>query len=135
MAGGDSQILRGPYPKGEDGFVMIRSKTFSAVQSQTGLVFDTITVPFAFQAFYAEIAGVVTETNAITITIDDDTGTPKVIVSAAPLATQAVGAVTALPTVRSVTINAGALLNFKYTSGASDTTTATVVTLWVKPVY
>ena len=135
MAGGDPQILRTPYPKGDDGYVMLRTKTFSTIASQTGLVFDTITVPFAFQAVYAEIAGVVTTAVGTTFTFQDDTGTPKVIINAAPVATQAVGAVTALPVVRTVTINAGALLNCKYTTGAGDTSVATVITLWVKPVF
>lgn len=140
MAGGDAQILRAPYPKGDDGYICIASKAFDIAASKASdFIVDEQTVPFAFRAVYAEYtADAITETNAITFNVEDDTGTPQVLINdfaCSGSMTAGASVARAMTVVKTITVNAGALLRFSYKSGASDTGTNCVIRIWVKPVF
>lgn len=142
MAGGDSQILRTPYPKGEDGWVAITSNTYTKAGAGTGaVIFGAFTAQYAFKCMAAEVtAQLITDADGdFTILVNDDTATPKVIVAATVLtdivAGSGGGAVQTLSPDRTVTINAGAIVKFTATHGdAADVCDGLQVTLWVKPV-
>ena len=134
MAGGDTNDLRAPYPKGEDGFVLLQLGPFDAQNNDSDESRYQMTVPFSFKpkkAFHT--AQVVTSTPEITV--QDDTGTPKVIVDGSAL-TAAADEATAEEelTVEDVTIFAGAKIQVFTTAGASEATVQSMINLWVKPV-
>lgn len=141
MAGGVAADIRTPYPKGRDGLVLIQSAPVDVQASKTGHVFDQIELQFACQVVKAEtVSSVMAISNGITFIVQDDTGTPKKMVNAGAAAAITDGssartAFLAATLNKGTTINAGALLEFQYTSGASDTSTNTIVRLWVKPVF
>ncbi len=139
MAGGDTNDLRTPYPKGREVGVLIQSAPVDIQASKTDHRFDEIELPFKCKIVKAEtVSGKeMAITNAITISVLDDTGTPKKFInaSAAAAITDGTSARTALTVDKTITIFAGALLRFEYTSGASDTSTGTIVRIWVVPVH
>lgn len=138
MAGGTAADIRSAWPKGEDGLILLQSLPCDVAASKTDHRWDQLLVPFAFKAVRAEMcAEEVVDANAsCTFTVLDDTGTPKKVINA-----QATTAITdgssaraALTVDKSVTILAGALLSFEYTSTGSDTSRNLVIRLWVKPI-
>jgi hypothetical protein len=139
MAGGNAQDVSSAFPKGENGLVLIQSSPVNVQASKTDHIWCEFTAPFAFRIIKAEaISAIVTIANAVTINVEDDTGTPKVpIVNSAGITAGADGTGDrgALTVDDSVLINAGALVNFSYISGAGDSSTGTVIWLWVKPEY
>jgi hypothetical protein len=139
MAGGNAQDVSSAFPKGEQGFFLITSGPVNFQASKTDHVWDTFLAPFAFRVKKAEvISAIISITNAVTINVQDDTGTPKVPIadSGTPASgADGTGDTAQLTVDDSVLINAGALVQFSYTSGASDTSTGSVVRLWVKPEY
>lgn len=138
MAGGVAADLRSPWPKGSDGIILLQSNSTDFIASQTNKVFDVLTVPFACKPIYAEtVSQAMAITNGITLSVIDDTGTPKEMITdaAAAAITAGASAITALAVVKSVIFYAGALMKFTYISGASDTSVNTIVRLWVKPLY
>lgn len=140
MAGGNAADLRSHYPKGEDGLVCF-DFAFNVLASKTkDWIADRMLVPFAFKAVKADFtAEEVAITNAMTLNVQDDTGTPQEL-----LTDVAVTAITAggggridmtASLDKDITINAGALLDVSYGTGASDTVTNGHFRLYVKPVY
>lgn len=140
MAGGVAADVRSHFPKGEDGLVCF-TFAFNALASKAAdWITSRMLVPFAFKAVKADLtAEEVAITNAMTLNLQDDTGTAQEL-----LTNVSVTAITAggggridmtsdLDT--DITINAGALLDLSYATGASDTVTNGVFRLYVKPVY
>jgi hypothetical protein len=137
MAGGNANDLRAPYPKGEDGWVCIPLGPVSAGNGETGATKFATTVPFGFYPRKAYFSAQVV-TSDPTITIQDDTGTPQVIVSAVTLTaivdeSSAVQDLTITEAVKATQINAGAELHVLITTDAGDVVTLGQVLLWVKP--
>lgn len=137
MAGGNANSMRLPWP---NGLYPIFSKCFDIAASKSSdHVVDQQKVPFAFTIEEADFcADVVAISNAITINVEDDTGTPKVGIadSAGVVAiTAGASARAALTVDKSKVFYEGALLNFSYKSGASDTATNAQIRLWVKPYF
>lgn len=138
MAGGVAGDIRTPYPKGEDGVILVASHSFNVIASQTAERVDELELQWACKIVKAETCStVMTIGTGITITVLDDTGTPIKFVDAKAAAVIAVGvaARTALVVDKTVQMNAGALLRFEYTSGSSDTSIDSIIRLWLKPVF
>lgn len=139
MAGGNANDIRQPWPVGKDGLFPIYSKTFDMSQSHASdYVVDQQKAPFAFTVEEADFcADAVTEAAGITVNVEDDTSTPKVVVADAGVAAITAGASarTALTVDKSKVIYAGALINFSYKSGSGDSGTNCQIRLWVKPYF
>jgi hypothetical protein len=140
MAGGTEQLYQTPYPKGGDGLVCITFGPFDVPDSaQTDEIVDRFTTQFAFKAVKCEVTALkVTDVNSsFSVNIEDDSGTPKVLVADAVVAAVALGTGSSesLTVDRDKIIFAGALLRLTYTSTGSDVCLSVKVRLWVKPVY
>lgn len=139
MAGGNANSLRTPYPIGKKGLFPIFSKTFDMSQSHAAdYIVDEQCVPFAFTVEEAEFcADALTEAVGVTVNVQDDSGTPKVVIADAGVAAITAGASArqALTVDKSKVIYDGALLQFSYISGAGDSATNAQIRLWVKPYY
>jgi hypothetical protein len=136
MAGGDEEAEGGAWPQGAQSVVPFQIVLSSLEASKTAHIYAIFTVPFKCRVLYAEYtARAIAITNAITVTVQDDTGTPKKAINAQSLAAVTAGtsAVAALTVVSTNTFFKGALLEAQYTSGASDTGSDVVITLWLKP--
>ena len=139
MAGGNASDIRTPWPKGELGWYLIEFGPVDIPDSAKSADehFDQFQTHFAFHAMECRATSLnVSETNAITINIEDDSGTAKVIVADAAITayTQGDGHNEKLTVVKSVKILAGAIVKCSYKSGASDTTLGLKIRLWVKPI-
>lgn len=138
MAGGTAADIRTPWPKGEEGLVLLQSNPVTVQASKTGHQWDQMLVPFAFKPVRAEIcAESITDADAsCAFTVQDDTGTPKKVIDAAATTAMADGSSVraALTVDKTVTIFAGALLDFLYTSTGSDASVNLVIRIWVKPI-
>lgn len=140
MAGGSVQDLRAPYPKGEDSTVQLVIPCTIQASKTKDYVVCQWTAPFAFKAvsgYYT--AQDFTETNAITLNIQDDSGTPNELLTDFPVpGSQTGGAGFQIDLTssldKSTQINAGAIVEFSYGSGAGDTSVDGVFVLNVKPV-
>lgn len=140
MAGGVAGDTRAPFPKGADTLFWIKFGPFEIVASKSAdFIVEKFELPFACIPKKAYVtAQDVNVTNAITLNIQDDTGTPKQVVTDASLAaiTGGAGSKVALTIADSATVlNAGALLEMSYGSGASDDAESVSVYLGVDPVY
>ena len=144
MAGGSASDLRAPYPKGAQSLLCLEFGPFDVPDAaQTDEIVDKLTVPFAFKAVFAEVTALkVTDANAsFSINIQDDTGTPKELITNFVVTATALG-VGLLDVINGLdsevdateTIYAGAILALSYTSGASDVALSVKVRLWVRPV-
>lgn len=135
MAGGNAADIRHPHP---GGLVVITFAPFTAIASKTAVV-DEHTTRFAFKPKFAEITGsFITITNSMAITVQDDTGTPKVIISAqqATVVVVETGGSGALAIAnKELIIDAGAVLQLKVVTGTADTSLNAVVRLWVEPIF
>lgn len=138
MAGGVTGDIRTPYPKGGGSLVLIQFAPFAAIASKTAIV-DEHTTRFAFKPKFAEITGsFITIANSMAITIQDDTGSPKLIVSAQQATVVVVetgGSGSLAIANKELIINAGAVLVLKVVTGANDVSLNAVVRLWVEPVF
>jgi len=134
MAGGDANDLRAPWPKGEQGWLLLQLGPFDIQNNDSAESRFEMTVPFGFKPKKAyHTSRIVTSTPVVTI--QDDSGTPKKIVDSAALAAVADEATTEEElTVGSVEINAGAKISVLSTAGASEDTTQSMINLWVEPV-
>lgn len=139
MAGGVAGDIRGSYPKGQDSLVLLEFGPFQIIASKTDYDVDRFTTRFAFKPKFAELTATdIAVTNAITVNIEDDTGTAKAIVTNKAVAAITAGAGLLLPLTivnKETIINAGAILLMTYISGTSDTGIDVKVRLWVKPVF
>ncbi len=140
MAGGNAADFRAPYPKGEDSVVILSFGPFDIPDAaQTDEIIEEMTVPFGFKAVKAEISGLLLtdSTPSTTINLQDDTGTPQVLIADASVTAFAIGAgaVQDITIVKTITINAGAILRFTYTSASSDVATGLKLRIWVVPVH
>jgi len=138
MAGGSANDTRVPWPEGSDGWYLFTLGPFNIIASKTNHIVDEITLPFAIRAAFAEtISSALAITNAVTLLVRDDTGTPKVLINGAAPAVIVAGATVAteLAVVKNVSIFAGAKLRTLYTSGVADTSIDTIIRLWVRPVF
>jgi hypothetical protein len=140
MAGGNADLHTTPYPKGEDGlFPLVFA--FNALASKSAdWITAQVRVQFAFKAVRAELtAEEIAITNAITLNLQDDTGTPQELltdVSVTAISGGGGGRIDYTSDLdKDITVNAGALLELSYGSGSSDTVTNGLFILWVKPVY
>lgn len=141
MAGGTAGDLRTPYPKGDNSLIPIHFPLTVVASKTKDFITHSHKLKFACRPVLVEhSAQEVAVTNAITINLQDDSSTPQEIVTDQTLAavTAGAGGVTA-PTLASgakaLTINAGAILEASYGSGASDTSLDSVLTLWVRPIF
>jgi hypothetical protein len=135
---GDANIKRSAYPGGDEDYVILTLGPFNVEASKTNHDVDQMKVPFAFKPIYAEVSSYeVAITNAVTIDVLDDTGTPQQIVQDHTLVAVTKGsAIASEMTIDDVgPVLADAKLKVRYTSGASDTSEHTKVRLWVKPLY
>lgn len=136
MAGGDTNQPGDGWPEGGDALHMIVLGPINVVASKTkDYIFDAYTLQFACTPIKGEITHEnVDISNAMTINIQDDSSTPKQIVTdqTVPAITGGAGATVALTVIQGVRLNAGAILEASYGSGASDTSTGTKIRLWVK---
>lgn len=139
MAGGTVADIRAPYPKGANGWYLI---TFGPVDIPDGEItadelFDSFVTPFAFKAKECRITALDITGAGISINIEDDTGTPQVLVDDFTIdpITQGNGSSEKLTVVRSITVNAGAIVTCSYKCAGSETTKALKVRLWVQPIY
>lgn len=111
---------------------IIDSGQVNVAASQTDRVWDAVKVPCRCRLVQALITSeVVTETNAITIDIHNETAN-KTLVDNEGLATLAAGALATASVITATLddktiIEPGEVLLFRYTSGASDTSTGTRV--------
>lgn len=133
MAGGSLNDIRMPH----DAFWIV-SNSFDIAASKANFVVDQQLVPVGFKCIYAEFcAQVMAVTNAITVAVGDDTGTPKLIVNDDAVVAIVAGASAreALVFSKTVEIYGGALLSFWYDSGASDTATNARIRLLCVPIH
>lgn len=140
MAGGNSEDISTPYPKGEDSLVLLQTKAFDMVASKTDHIVDAITLDFACHFEKAEFnADVVVINNAITINVEDDSGTAKEGIKnstgVVAITAGASGVPKELTVDKTKKFNAGAILEFSYTSGATDSGTNAVIRIWVRPTF
>lgn len=138
FAGGTEADIRSPYPKGDNSLVHI-AIPFKVIASQTDKCMQELTVPFSFTTTGAKAylsAHAIAITNGIALSIEDDTGTPKVIAAVAAATAAAAGSTVeeALTVTEGNEIFAGAQVRVMTTSGASDTIDHGVINLWVKPL-
>lgn len=140
MAGGVAGDIRSAWPKGQDALIPIKFGPFEIIAGKTkDFIVEKLQLPFACQVKKGFVtAQDVNVANAITLNVQDDSGTPVQIVTDNALAaiTGGAGSWVAL-TIASpnTTLNAGALLEASYGSGASDTGESVTIVLYVKPVY
>jgi hypothetical protein len=79
MAGGDANLYNLPYPNGP---YMLTFGPFDLSASKTDHIVDSMTMPFRGRAVKAEFtASILTETTAITINLEDDSTSAKVVIS------------------------------------------------------
>jgi hypothetical protein len=140
MAGGNAANFQTPYPKGEDALVEIVFGPFDVPDAaQSGEIVERFTVPFAFKAVKCEATALDVTAGGTTFFVDifDDTSSPKEIVKDATIADVSLGAgsTEALTVVKTVTINAGALLTLTYDSASGDSCIGVKIRLWVQPVF
>jgi hypothetical protein len=134
MAGGSAANIAAPYPMGD--IIPIRFQFEIIASKSADYVVDSFLVPWAFRPVYAELtAQIVTITNAITFNLEDDTGTPQVLIAdhAVTAITGGAGTVQTPTLVKTFKVNAGARLIASYGSGAGDVALDVTVTLWVRP--
>ncbi len=133
-AGGSASDVRGAFPMGD---IIPLNFHFEVVASKSAdYVVGKMLVPWAFRPVLAELtAQIVTITNAITFNLEDDTGTPQVIIAdhSVTAITGGAGTVQTPTVVRTFKVNAGAHLVASYGSGAGDVALDVDVTLWVRP--
>lgn len=139
MAGGSASDIRAPYPKGEDSLVCLTFGPFDVPDAaQTDEIVEKLTIPFGFKAVRAEVTAlaVVAGGTTFTVNLQDDTGTPQVLIADAAVADVSLGAGSAesLTVVKTITVNAGAVLSFTYTSVSGDTAIGVKLRVWVKPI-
>lgn len=140
MAGGNAADFRTPYPKGEKSAIILPF-AFNALASKTkDWITAQILVPFAFKAVRAQLtAEAIAITNAMTLNLQDDTGTPQELltdVSVTAITAGGGGRIDFTSSLdKDITINAGALLDLSYGTGASDTVTNGLFLLEVEPVF
>ena len=137
MAGNADRLDR-PFPHGKH-ILVWQTGQVNIEASKTDHVWDVSYVQYAFRPTHFEICSqTVAITNAITIDIADNEGTPNVIVDNEALAAVTAGASTA-PIQGTIDdrglVLYGAVLIARYTSGASDTSVGTRVRLWGIPEY
>lgn len=140
MAGGTAADIRAPWPQGEDGLYLYQAPCTIVASKTKDFVTHVWRVHFAFFAvkcFYT--AQDIIESNAITLNIQDDTGTPVELLTDFNLAAITGGAGGAagsqdLSISTTKRIEAGALLEFSYGSGATDSTVDGVFQLYVRPI-
>jgi len=137
MAGGTAAVFTTPYPKGDDGWQLLRFTGLNLTGVTGEQCIGNMTLPFACKCAYAEITGTITDADADgTIAVKDDTGTPKVWVAAEVTTAVAAGAVKALTVVKTVEFYAGSILKLLWTPGDSGDALVNVsVNLWVKPTH
>lgn len=138
MAGGDVNVLRNHWPQGADSVV---PWTIPLAVGTVGAASKNVfigKIPFKLRCVAAEFyAESVTDTDDDgTLTVQDDTGTPKKIINAADL-----GGTSATPVRRTlvvdpnVTFFAESIMTAIWTGGdVGDAATGVVLTLWVQPV-
>lgn len=145
MAGGSSNDLSTPWPKGEyPGIPLIFSGLNKTPGTGSGAkILASMTLPFSCKCLYAEFmagddgttAGTVDADNDSTLKVIDDTGTPKEFVTAQTLgASLSAGARKQLTVNKSVEFYAQAILQIVYTStDTADGFNNGTVVIWVKP--
>lgn len=141
MAGGTAGDIRTPYPKGDNSLIPIHFPMTVVASKTKDFISHSHKLKFACRPVLVEFtAQDIIVTNAVTINLLDDSSTPQEIVTDQTLAaiTGGAGGITA-PTMASgakaLTLNAGAILEASYGSGASDSTVDGVMTLWVRPIF
>lgn len=141
-AGGSSGSIRSPYPKGDDGVIPLIFSGLSRIAGNGTGVYNLVqmTLPFACKCVYAEIFAsgtAVTDADAdTTITVIDDTGTPKVWVVAVALTALAAHAQKVLTVDKAVEFFEQAILKIQLNVGDDgDVFNNLTVVLWVKPTH
>lgn len=137
MAGGSASDLRSPYPKGSQSVLTIRAPCTVVASKSKDFITHQMTVPFAFKAVKAVYSAQdIVVASAVTVNIQDDTATPKELVTDKALAAITGGAGTEqdLGVDKTVKINAGAKLSFSYGSGAGDSSVDGMFLLSVRPL-
>lgn len=140
MAGGTAADIRAPWPKGENGWFLIEFGPVDIPNSAKSAdeLFDSFVTPFAFRAMECRITAldITDATPSLTVNIEDDSSSPKVLVADHLIAaiTQGNGSSQKLTVDKTKTINAGAIVTASYKSASSDTTTGLKIRLWVKPI-
>lgn len=138
MAGGSASDIRTPWPKGEDGLVLIQAPCSIVASKTKDFITHRHTAQFAFKAVRLTYSAQdIVVTNAVTLNVQDDSSTPQELITDVSLSaiTGGAGLDVDLSVDKSITINAGALLDFSYGSGAADTSIDGVFNLWVKPTH
>jgi len=131
--------LHSAWPLGSGGIIMLRSVGVDFLASKTAKIFDQITIPFTFRPVKAEVSSwSVTITNGASITITDTASSVQTMVSAQTVSAATAGAQADPEALTIADVGPyvqGDNLEFKYTTGASDTSISTIVTLWIQPEY
>jgi hypothetical protein len=134
---GNANLIDRPYPNGPE-ILVWQTGNVAIEASKTDHVWDVTYVQYAFYPTKVEICSqTVAITNAITIDLADNEGTPNVIMNNEALAAVTAGASTA-PIQATIDdrglVLQGAVLIARYTSGASDTSVGTRMRLWGCPL-
>jgi hypothetical protein len=138
--GGSSTSIRTPWPKGDDGVIPLIFSGLSRIAGNpTDFVIASMTMPFSCKCVYAEfIAGsAITDADAdTTITVIDDTGTPKVWVAAVAITALAAKARKQFTVVKTVEFYEGAILQILLAVGDdADVFVNGTMVLWVVPTH
>ena len=136
MAGGVAANVRGAFPMGD--IVPIHFRFEIIAGKAADYVINKRLVPFAFRPVYVELTAqiVTVGTGPITFNLEDDSGTPQVLVADHTVAaiTGGAGTVQTPTLVKTFKVNAGAYLVASYGSDAgADSALDVHVTLWIKP--
>ena len=137
MAGGDTASKLAPYPK-YPGLVMLTFGPVDLVTNKTkDHLFEKQTTRFAFRPVAAELtAYLVTLTSGtVTINLEDDSTSAKVIIDDVSVAAVVAGAATTVDVTvdNTLVIFAGAILEASYGTGATVVGTGLKLQLWVEP--
>ena len=132
--------LTGLWPHGEETLIM-QSGDVTMVASKTDWEWDIVSIRFDFHPTRVEIMSqAVAITNAMTIDVADDTGTPQVMVQNQALAAFTEGAADGDDIISATIADTGPFLKgqniiFRYTTGVADTTIGTRIRIYGRPIY
>lgn len=137
MAGGSASDVRSPYPADE--FLIQFGPHNITGDKDTDFTIDNYTVPFAFKPVRAEWTARFAKvtSGAMTVNLEDDTGTAKSIITDQNITAVTSGAAsaTALTVKTTETIFAGAKLKLSFIAkDVSNVADGLVIRLWGRPV-
>lgn len=136
MAGGTVRDIRAPYPKGANAWHLITFGPLDIPDSEetSDVLFDSFVAPFKFRAMECRITALDITGAGISINIEDDDSNVLVADAGIAVIVQGNGSSEKLAVVKSVVINAGAIVSASFQCAGSETTKSLKVRLWVEPV-